>query len=106
MWNTAQASDDLRAMERVVRQVLPLAGRWKRIDIGLQAVTCADAFVCALGFEALRRALTEWNRGYPDRTKYPGLLRQRLEDARPALSDIRYRRAHPMLLESLETLLR
>jgi hypothetical protein len=106
MWTDALGDEDPRSVERVVHQVLPAAGRWKRIDIGLQAVSANDPETRAVGFEALRRVLLAWNRGYPGHPTDLALLRQRLNDARPILEDARHRRAHPGMLDSLESILR
>jgi len=61
MWAQAQTSEDSRLVERVVFQLLPLTGRWKRIDIGLQAASSNDSTTRVAGFEALRRVLLVWN---------------------------------------------
>lgn len=106
MWRSALDAGDMRLVERVVYQVLPLAGHWKRIDIGLQGVASSDTTIREVGFEALRRVLTEWNRGYPGQAAGGATLRSRLDSARPALTDVRYKRRFPMLLESLESLLK
>jgi len=106
MWRSALDTGDMRLVERVVYQVLPLAGRWKRIDIGLQAIASSETTIREVGFEALRRVLTEWNRGYSGHAVEADALRSRLYSARPVLTDVRYRRRFPMLLESLESLLK
>lgn len=106
MWTYAQGNEDPRLVERVIYQVLPLSGRWKRIDVGLQAISAKDPATRAVGFEALRRVLVAWNRGYPGRPPDLDLLRQRLDDARPSFADVRNRRAHPGMLDSLASILR
>lgn len=105
LWAQVQTKDNPRFVERVIYQVLPFAGRWKRLDIGLQAVSSKDPVVRGVGYEALRRALVDWNRGYPGRPTDLDLLRERLDDARPAFADVRDHRVQPSMLESLESLL-
>jgi hypothetical protein len=105
IWAQAHAGEDSRLMERVIYQLLPLTGRWKRIDIGLQAASSNDSTTRVAGFEALRRVLVAWNRGFPGRPPDLDRLDRRLDGARPKFADVQIRRAYPRLLDSLESIL-
>ncbi len=109
LWAEAQAralaAGDLRPAERVLFQALPLAGRWPRIDLALQAVASGDPDVRRMGFEALQRATVAWNRGYTTLPADLGPLRQRLDDARPAFALADQHPAQAQLLALLEAVL-
>ncbi len=85
IWDGAIAAGDPQLIVRVMRQLLPAAGHWKRIDIGLQASAHPDPSIREAGADALRRVLEEWNRGYPGEPDDLELLRRRFEHARPFL---------------------
>lgn len=106
MWARVLTSEDPQLVERIVYQILPLTGHWTRIDIGLQAAASNEPTTRTAGFEALRRVLVAWNRGFPGRLPDIDLLNERLEDARPNLQDVRNRRAYPGILESMGSILR
>lgn len=104
MW--AEMADDRIQSERLIRQVLPLAGRWKRIDVALQAVSSEDRPTRAAGFETLRRLLLDWNRGYAGWPPDPKLLRDRLEEARSAFADVEDHCGNPSVFAALESMLK
>ncbi len=107
LWAEARAlaAGDLRPAERVLFQILPLAGRWPRIDLALQAVASGDPDVRRMGFEALQRATVAWNRGYTTLPADLGPLRRRFDDARPAFGQADQHPAQAPLLAVLEAVL-
>ncbi len=85
-WEAATAADDPNMAKRVLFQLVPMADRWLRISIGLQAVANADPDVAGAGVDVLQRTLVDWNRGYPTKpTIDAGVLREQFENARPML---------------------
>lgn len=91
-WNVATASGDAAMEIRVLFQLAPMASRWLRVSLGLQAVVNVDPNVSAAGLDVLHRVLVDWNRGYPMRlTTKPELLREQFENARPVLRSLRSR---------------
>ena len=103
VWASAQADGENKKIERIVHQLLPLAGRWKRLDFGLQALASDDKQRRDLGFAAVTRVLHSWNSSTNGQSVDPVVLSERLELARPVLKDLRYRR--PFLISSLEDLI-
>lgn len=103
---SATAADDSTMAKRVLFQLVPLADRWLRISIGLQAAADADPEVSAAGIDVLHRALVDWNRGYPSRpTVDAEVLRDQFEKARPVLRSRDRRRFRWGLEAELENLL-
>jgi HEAT repeat protein len=92
VWLDAVERGDPEVKKRVLFQLLPLAERWRRLDVGLQAVVDEDRSISQAGLEVLRRTLVDWNRGYPaPSTVDPRTLRRHFEQARPALVEGRRR---------------
>ncbi len=104
-WKTA-ADDDPTMAKRVLFQLVPMADRWLRISIGLQATANPDPDVAAAGVDVLHRTLVEWNRGYPTKpTIDAGVLREQFENARPVLQSRDRRRFRWGLAAEVESLL-
>ncbi len=105
-WKSATAADDPTMAKRVLFQLVPLADRWIRMSVGLQATANPDPEVAAAGVEVLHRALVDWNRGYPSRpTVDAAVLRDQFEKARPVLRSRDRRRFRWGLEAELENLL-
>ncbi|MCP3880248.1 MAG: hypothetical protein GY701_17940 [Sulfitobacter sp.] len=105
-WKRAAAADDPTMAKRVLFQLVPMADRWLRISIGLQATAKADPDVAAAGVDVLHRTLIDWNRGYPTKTAIDaGVLRDQFEKARPVLRSRDRRRFRWGLEAELESLL-
>lgn len=86
VWLQAMGRGDRVTKERVLYQLLPLAERWQRLDVGLQAVADEDPSISDAGVEVLHRTLVDRNRGYRgEPTVGPALLRRHFDAARPAL---------------------
>jgi len=106
VWKTAAAADDPTMAKRVLFQLVPMADRWLRISVGLQATANADPDVAAAGVDVLQRTLVDWNRGYPTKpTIDAGVLRGQFEKARPVLRSRDRRRFRRDLEAEVESLL-
>lgn len=86
LWTSARATGDVRAVERVLFQVLPRAGRWKRIELGLDALAADEPVVRRMGFEVLARIAEGWNRGYIGPPADLEGMRRQLDLVRPGFS--------------------
>jgi HEAT repeat protein len=105
-WKTAAAVADPAKAKRVLFQLVPMADRWLRISIGLQATANSDPDIAAAGVDVLHRTLVEWNRGYPTKpTIEAAVLREQFEDARPMLQPRNRRRFRWGLEAEVESLL-
>lgn len=106
LWRTAAATADPAMMTRVLFQVVPMADRWLRLSIGLEAVAEADTVVAAAGIDVLQRTLVDWNRSYPmKRTISADLLHEQFGKARPLLRSRNRRRFRTDLEAEIGSLL-
>lgn len=105
-WKTASAANDPTMARRVLYQLVPMADRWLRISIGLQAAANVDPDTAVAGIDVLQRTLVDWNRGYPTKpTVDAGVLREQFERARPMLRSHERRRFRQDLEAEIESLL-
>ncbi len=79
LWTTAVERNDARQTARILFQIVPALGIWRRIHYGLGAIGSANPEIVEQGLETLRRATTDPSRGY--RASPPDLddLRERLQ---------------------------